>query len=87
MSRTKYATIAERDGTLSVFRGKKKPKFSLVRMVEDEDDKLVERMEFKRKALLHLPETMTKDEFKQFTEGRDINDVINDCLNLEGGDD
>lgn len=86
MSRSKYATVAERDGDVSLFLGKKNTEFSFVKMVEDGDDMNMERMTFNRRALLHLPEQMSGEQFKEFTEGREITDVVNDCLGIGDGD-
>lgn len=89
MTRSKFATVAEdEDGGLHVFKGKKNTEFSFVRMNDEDDDApLMEEVTFERRALFHLPEPMDSDAFQEFTEARNINDVIDDCLGLDGGDD
>jgi len=86
MSRSKYATVAERDGDVSVFLGKKEPQFSFVKILDDDGGPSMERIEFQRRALLHLPEQMDSDAFREFTEGREISAVVSDCIGLGEGD-
>jgi len=86
MSRSKYATVAEdEDGGVHLFRGKKDVEFSYIQMDGDGDDVSMNQITFTRSALLHLPERMDSDEFEEFTDGRQIGEVIDDCLGLDGG--
>ena len=89
MPASEYATIAEdEDGGLQLFRGKEDPEFSYAKIndVDDDDAALMERITFERRALIHLPEPMDSDEFKEFVEGRKIDEIVRECLGLDGGD-
>lgn len=88
MTASKYATIAEDEsGGLHIFRGKEDVEFSYAKINEQDDDAaLMERTTFERRALIHLPEPMDTDEFKEFVEGRKIGHVIRECVGLDGGD-
>lgn len=87
MTASKYATVAEDDeGAIHLFKGKEKTEFSYAKINEGESGPLMERLEFERRALLHLPEPMDSDEFNEFIGERQIEDVVHDCLGLDGGE-
>ena len=86
MSKTKYLSICRDEEGISVFRGKKKVEFELVQMmgsIGENDKKEMRKIEFERLALVNLPEPMTKDEFREFTRGRHITEILSDCLGVD----
>ncbi|WP_395166315.1 hypothetical protein [Natrinema pallidum] len=86
MRTSKYATISEDgEGKLHLTLGKEKTEFSLAQIKDGDDNITMHRLELERKALIHLPEQMSSDQFSEFVDGRQIGDVIDDCLGLNGG--
>ncbi|AXR78970.1 hypothetical protein [Natrarchaeobaculum sulfurireducens] len=88
MTASKYATIAEDEsGGLHLFRGKESAEFSYAKFTDTDDDAtLMERITYERRALIHLPEPMSSEEFKEFVEGRKIADVVGECVGFSGGE-